>query len=156
MHRFSHTHTRLIQIPTMIFPMLESCFIQSMELSLLIYSPLKAKRLSHLIFDGLFTHRGILYHISTIPNYRASRREHEDISIVSRFARDDMHKNAKMVIFSDTTKEDAFSVNSQHQSLLKRGEDSELSSGCGFDSIPQPREENFISLDKRYLYFDNF
>lgn len=88
---------------------------------------------TELVYDGSFESDGILYHVSTIDSYRASKTEN-DIAIVSPLSRDIQHRAAKMIMYKDDQSE------FYHNSLYSRSMGSSMS--CGVDSSRMIRRKS--------------
>lgn len=98
---------------------------------------------SKLDFDGSFGALDGTYHISTVDNYRNSRRHGQDISIVSPLSRDTKHRNANMIIFKDVQGHHAHSAHLEPTVLSNHY-------GCGF-TPGMARKDYAGGLTKRSL-----
>lgn len=91
--------------------------------------------LKKLDFDGHFAFNGQMYHISTIDFYRRSMRHGLDVSIIPKDQRDDIHRNARMILYKDT---DSDNHKESHSSSQHKAE-----YGCGYI----PSDVNEAAMD---------
>ncbi|KAJ3393126.1 hypothetical protein HDU92_007957 [Lobulomyces angularis] len=64
--------------------------------------PLEFENRNGLLFEGAFTTNDGMFHLSSIENYRISRRSGIDIDIVSPYERESIHRNTKLIVYKDS------------------------------------------------------
>ncbi|KAJ3382914.1 hypothetical protein HDU92_004508 [Lobulomyces angularis] len=98
-----------------------------------------------LMFEGVFTNSDGMFHISSVENYRISRRFGLDIDIVSPFERDSVHRNTKIIIFKDSNDEASLIATIPPSKMTAQN-------GCGFEHT----EDNKLAIMEYRKLSDTF